>query len=219
MNKVFLILIATLILMSCESREKKIQMAISQELKGVLYSFDSYEPIKTKIDSAYSTPYIDPMVKDLILSMGTLSPELEKATIDYNNALSHIALWNTNSAFSRQQREEAIFKRDAAKNRILAIQSQLKSIMKELYTRVNEDNVKDKEFIGWFVTQRYKCNTRGGYPDFGDDVFVFNENITDCIFYMSSKDYETLCNYVDQILSVPEDEFIKALEDVNLLVQ
>lgn len=46
------------LLISCESREDKIQKAVSQELKGVLYDFESYEPVKTQIDSAFFSPYI-----------------------------------------------------------------------------------------------------------------------------------------------------------------
>lgn len=71
--------------------------------------------------------------------------------------------------------------------------------------------------FGWFVTQRYRCKTGGGYPSFGDDVFVFNKDITECIFYMSCEEYETLRNFVNQLLSISEDEFLKKIEDVNLL--
>lgn len=151
---------------SCENRDEKIQNAVSQELKGVLYDFESYEPIKTKIDSAFSSPYIDPEVKALMYSMTKPMQELENAKREYKNALSSVALWDMpySSSYSRQQRKDAIAKRDAAKLTIENNQAQLISVIKALYTRIKEDETSDDKFIGWFVTQRYRCKTGGGYP-------------------------------------------------------
>lgn len=219
MKNFILIFISIILLASCENRDDKIQNAVSQELKGVLYDFESYEPIKTKVDSAFSSPYIDPEVKSLMYSMVKPMQELEQAKEDYNDALSSVALWDMpySSNYSRQQREEAIAKRDAAKLNIENIQAQLITVIKALYTCIKEDETNKDNFIGWFVTQRYRCKTVGGYPSFGDDVFVFNKDITECIFYMPCEEYETLSNFVNQLLSIPEDEFLKNFEDANLL--
>ncbi len=115
MNKIVLILSVLLILASCESQADKVQKAVAQELKGVLYDYESYEPIKTQIDSAFFSPYIDPEVKTLVMAFVKPSQELAKAKQDYNNALSSIALWDMpyGSAYSRQQQKEAISERDA----------------------------------------------------------------------------------------------------------
>lgn len=219
MKNFFLLFISIILLASCENRDKKIQNAVSQELKGILYDFESYEPIKTKVDSAFFSPYIDPEVKALMYSMAKPMQELETAKREYNNALSSVALWDMpySSSYSRQQRKEAIAKRDAAKLTIENNQAQLISVIKALYTRIKEDETSDDKFIGWFVIQRYRCKTGGGYPSFGDDVFVFNKDITECIFYMSCEEYENLKNFVNQLLSIPEDEFLKKIEDINLL--
>lgn len=209
------------LLISCESREDKIQKAVSQELKGVLYDFESYEPVKTQIDSAFFSPYIDPEIKSLMMAFAKPAQELEAAKRDYNNALSSIALWDMpyGSAYSRQQRKEAISERDAAKKKIENIQMQLKSTIKSLYAQVLKDKTKDNEFIGWFVTQRYKCKTGGGYPAFGDDVFVFNKDMTECTFHMEIEEYKGLCDFIDQLMAVPEDEFMKRIENMDLLEQ
>ena len=219
MNKLFLIVGMLFLLISCESREDKIQKAVSQELKGVVYDFERYEPVKTQIDSAFFSPYIDPEIKSLMMALAKPAKELETAKRDYNNALSSIAFWDCGSAYSRQQRKEAISKRDAAKNKIKNIQTQLKSAIKNLYTQVHKDETKDNEFIGWFVTQRYKCKTGGGYPAFGDDVFVFNKNMTECTFHMKTEEFEELCDFIDQLMEVPKDEVMKRIEDLDLLEQ
>ena len=219
MKKILLIFISVILLASCENRDEKIQNAVSQELKGVLYDFESYEPIKTKVDSAYSSPYIDPDVKALMLSMVQPMQELEKAKHDYNTALSNVALWDRSygSSFARQQRKEAIAKRDAAKLYIQQLQAQLISDVKALYTRIKDYRTKEGKFIGWLVTQRYKYKTEYGHPAFGDGVFVINKDLTECVFYMSDEEYKALCLLVDHLLSIPDDTFLKKIEDINIL--
>ena len=219
MKKFCLIFISIILLSSCENRDKKIQNAVSQELRGVLCDFESYEPIKTKVDSAFFSPYIDPEVKDLMYSMVKAMHQLEEAKREYNYALSSIAFWEIpySSNYSRQQIKEAISKRDAAKLNIVNNQANLISLIKALYTRIKEDETSENIFSGWFVTQRYRYKTEGGSPSFGDDVFVFNKDITECVFYMSFEDYEALISLVDELLSIPEDEFLKKIEDVNIL--
>lgn len=219
MNRIFLVLVAVLIFVSCESREEKIQKAISQELKGVLYDFDSYEPVKTKIDSAFSSGCVDSEVVSLFSSFCKSAKELDEAKCNYNEALSAVAIWDVSykSAFISQQEKKSMAERDAALRKIEDIQIRLKSDLKEIYERINQFNGKDKKFVGWLVKQRYKCKTRGGYPSFGDDVFVFNGDITDCILYMSSEEYEALCSFVNQLKSVPEDKFAKIINDLDVL--
>ena len=217
MNKIPIILFTIILLASCESREDKIQKTVSQELKGVLYDYESYEPIKTKIDSAFFSPYTDSEVESLMLCIVKFSNELERAKSDYRNALSSIALWDIpyGTAYSRQQKKDAITQRDAEKQRIEYIQTKLISLVKNLYKRVQYDNSKDDEFVGWFVTQRYKCKTNGGYPAFSEDVFVLNKDMSECKLHMSIEEYKVICDFVDKLLSISEDEFLKRIENMD----
>lgn len=96
---------------------------------------------------------------------------------------------------------------------------QLKSIAKDLYAQVSKDNAVENEFVGWFVTQRFRCKTGGGLPTFGDYVFGINKDMTECIFYMSKEKFEELCSVIDQMMSVPEDELMENIENYSLLEQ
>lgn len=142
--------------------------------------------------------------------------ELEIAQSDYNMALSSIAIWDMpyKDALGIQKVKEAISKRDAAKNKIDHIQAQLKSNIKDFYARIHEDKYKENDFIGWAVTQRYKCKTGDGHPAFGDDIFVFNKDITECLLHMTNEEFNVLCEFVNNLTSIPEEEFIERLDAV-----
>ncbi len=94
-------------------------------------------------------------------------------------------------------------------------QNQIRDLIKVLYQRINEDISNKNEFIGWYVTQRYKCKTVGGDPAFGDDVFVFNKDLTECIYHVSVEEYESIGNLIEQLISVPEEDFMKNIDEFN----
>ena len=219
MKKFLLFVSIGLMLVACESREEKIQNAVSQELKGVLYDFESYQPVKTQIDSAFQSPYIDPEVRVLAIKMAQQIKDLTIAKIEYNSALSSMAIWDGpyKSAFERQQIKEATSKRDKTKREMDNLQEQLRSTLKELYTKINQPTDYNNSFIGWIVKQRYKCKTGGGDPTFGDDIFVFDKDIKNCLFYSSKEEYESISRMIDQVKNIPEEDFKQKINDVNFL--
>lgn len=217
MSRILFILLTATLLISCESREDKIQKAIATELKGVLYDFDSYEPIKTTIDSAFFSPSIDPEIKKLLMALEKPMNEFQKARHDYDYATSIVAIYSdSHSTYAQQQKKQAISKRNAAEKSIEFSRNQIKSLFQDLCIQINEDKLKSREFVGWFVTQHYKCKTGGGLPTFGDDIFVFNPEITECTFFMKKDEYETLCNFIEIISSVPENELLNKIEESDL---
>lgn len=219
MKKILLFISIMLTLVACESREDKIQKAVSQELKGVLYDFESYEPVKTQIDSAFQSPYIDSEVRVLTIKIAQQIKDLTIAKIEYNSALSSMAIWDGpyKSAFERQQIKEATSKRDKTKREMDNLQEQIRSTLKELYTKIDQPTDYNNNFIGWIVKQRYKCKTGGGDPTFGDDIFVFDKDIKNCLFYSSKEEYESISRMIDQVKNIPEEDFKQKINDVNFL--
>ena len=56
-------------LTGCKGRDERIQDGISAELKGVLYNFSSYEPVKTTVDSLFQSPETLSEIVDLAIQM------------------------------------------------------------------------------------------------------------------------------------------------------
>lgn len=218
MKKILLFISIMMTLVACESREDKIQKAVSQELKGILYDFESYEPVKTQIDSAFKSPDINQEVRDLAINMAKQIKDLTIAKVEYNHALSDIAMWSGpyQTAFGRQQAQEATSRRDKTQITIDNLQEGLKSTLKELYAIINQSD-NEGEFIGWIVKQRYKCKTGGGDPTFGDDIFVFDKDINNCLYYSTKEEYESINQLIEKIKAIPEDDFQRNISDVNFL--
>lgn len=222
MYRVYILLVAIL-LVSCKNREEKIQDLVSQELKGMLYDFDSYEPIKTKVDTAFFSPCVDPGVVSRVDSIGKLLEELKDVKREYKYNYNHDAFYADTlygcpiSDYERQFKQESIDKRNATKRKIDNIQMQLRSCAHNLYVQISKDKLRKKEIIGWFVTQNYRCKTGGGLPSFGDDVFVVNPELTECVFHMSKSEYSMLRDFTERVSSVSEREFIKGVEDACLI--
>lgn len=119
MQKLIFLPVLLLLLVSCESREDKAQKLVAQELKAVLYDFDSYEPVKTKIDSAFFSPVLDPDLRDIMVELAKNVEDFKEAKRDYDRSLREAAIWDDPySAFSRQQKKEAIAERDVAETKM-----------------------------------------------------------------------------------------------------
>ncbi len=69
-HKLLIIVVSLLTLSACSpSNEEKAQEMAANYLKGVLYHFDSYEPLQTKVDSSFVSLASDKEAIDLTLDM------------------------------------------------------------------------------------------------------------------------------------------------------
>ncbi len=57
--KVLPIILIAVIFTACQSKEEKLNKLIKDDLFKTLYDFESYEPIETIIDSAFTSIYRD----------------------------------------------------------------------------------------------------------------------------------------------------------------
>ncbi len=217
MQKLIFLPVLLLLLVSCESRENKAQKLVAQELKAVLYDFDSYEPVKTKIDSAFFTPALDTDLRDIMVELAKNVDDYKDAKRDYDSALREVALWDDPySAYSRQQKKEAIAERDVAETKMNIAKERTRLSVNTFCSKIKEDKARNKEFIGWSVSQRYRCKTGGGYPSFGDDIFILNEDMTECIFHISKEDYDSMNKTIELFSAIPEDLFNEKFDEIML---
>ena len=68
MKKVLYLILVLIVLAACsQSPEQKAEVLIKDSLKKSLYKPDTYKPVDTKVDSAF-TPYDDPKVTFTIIT-------------------------------------------------------------------------------------------------------------------------------------------------------
>lgn len=161
-----------LIFVSCKSKEEKAAELIKGELYKTLYDFASYEPIETKVDSAFTSIYRD----SVILAYGYLSRELLDKANEYidktKDAQSTMEIWGDSySSYS-------ISKYNSARQEFNSNLELAKEYMARI--KMAEDSIKlkakgfRKTFCGWQAKHKFRCKTKGGNFDLPNYVFFID---------------------------------------------
>ena len=91
-KKLFLCLISALVICGCgKNIEEQAQEAVKNELHKTLYYFDSYEPLETKVDSAFNTPENNSDVRELMKIVSEQGNQVKEFTTELDNSESSIA--------------------------------------------------------------------------------------------------------------------------------
>ena len=108
MKKILFLMAITIMLVGCQSREEKAAELIKQEMFKTLYDFESYEPIETKIDSAFTSIYSDTLALLYANKVKVLFDGIDEAKSDYENAKSSMEIWaDSYSTLGRYKFNEA----------------------------------------------------------------------------------------------------------------
>ena len=182
-----LIIIAGLLftLSACgPTQEEKAQSMAANYLKGVLYHFDSYEPLQTKVDSSFVSFSTDEEAIKLTLDMLKLFQSVQEYADKIERAESSMEIWfpsGYSSAFSKGAYRRAKEERDnnqqlldKTKDRIQNQFSKIKSRQSYLET---EALLRIGAFNGWKVYHKFKSLNGAGTLDlFGEYVFFCDKD-------------------------------------------
>ena len=202
-------LVALIGLCSCgQSKEEKAQEMAANYLKGVLYHFDSYEPLQTKVDSSFVALSTDREAIELTLDMLKLFQSAQEYADKIESAESSMEIWSPSgysSAYSKREYRRAKEERDnnqrlldKTKDRIQNKFSKIKS--RQSYLEA-EALLKIGDFNGWKVYHKFKSLNGAGTLDlFGEYVFFCDEDFNEKSAY-PKEDYEAISKVMIAISS------------------
>ena len=169
---------------------------IEEDLKKVLYVPESYDPVETKVDSAF-TPFDDPVFVDKTMQLLDLATSIEEYDNNIKEAKSSMSLWdNMGSAFSRNEYQEAKDEYDEnTQNRTEAI-SKAKKLGEELKKMMD----KERMFIGYKVQHRYRADNNAGNTLFGEKIYLFDKNMNQIVASYNYEEYKTYQSVCKQIV-------------------
>lgn len=202
MKKILLwIAIIIPILSSCKSKEEKATEMIKNEMFKTLYDFESYQPIETKVDSAYTSIYTDSTIISHAYIARHFLDDVDKQLEEIKDAKSTMEIWGDGySSLSRTKFNNAYEKYtealDKAKAYIEIANLQMDTI-KQLSKKF------EPKFYGWKATHKFRCKTKGGNPDIGNYIYVFDEKMKN-IIYQENQDDESLPkikNLIDEAIN------------------
>lgn len=180
MKKILFLIMSVMVLTGCQSREEKAVELIKQDMFKTLYDFESYEPIETKIDSAFTSIYSDTLALLYATQVKEMFDELDDAKTDYELANSSMEIWaDSYSTLGRYKFNEA---KEKVNNYINKINNTLK-IANSIYEKIKKRNLEiGHNFIGWKAQHKFRCKTKGGNFDLGDYIYVFDKDMKSIIY-------------------------------------
>lgn len=222
-TKSLIITLVTLIgLCSCgKTKEEKAQEMAANYLKGVLYHFDSYEPLQTKVDSSFVALSTDKEAIELTLDMLKLFNSAQEYADKIERAESTMEIWSPSgysSAYSKGEYRRAKDERDnnqkfldKTKDRIQNQFSKIKS--RQCYLEA-EALLKIGDFNGWKVYHKFKSfNGAGTLNLFGEYVFFCDEDFNEMFAY-TKEDYEAISKVMTTISSSNDiSEMIEKIQE------
>jgi hypothetical protein len=185
-TKYFQVILILAFFSACKSKEEKANELIKEQMFKTLYDFSSYEPIETKIDSAFSSIYKDSVILGYAVrasaNLELTNEYIEKA----KDAQSIMEIWSGGfSSYSISKYYEA--EKEFEENFEIA------KIHLDKTTKYS-DSIKNasknfvKEFIGWQGTHLFRAKTKGGQPDIATYIFIFDPEIVKIIHSEDTKD-------------------------------
>lgn len=173
-------------LVSCKSKEDKALALIDKEMFKTLYDYESYEPVDTKIGSAFYSPYTNYEILGKAALAYEAQQEGNKAMDEYKSAYRTAQIWSDSwSSYSRSQYKEAI---EEAKEHLDEVKKYY-LITFNAMKDINGDVQKLPEgFQGWAVTHRFRCKTKGGYSSLGTNLYIMDKDVKEILFSQDIED-------------------------------
>ena len=204
MKKILLLFSIALIFCSCsKSPEDKANGLIKAELRKSLYKPDSYKPIETKLDSAF-TPYDNPVLFEKMKELVEMGVELDGLDRDLKHAKSSMSIWSGPymSSFGRNEYNEAKEEYEKVNTKIEKLKEKGRKKYEEVITLLNEK----PKFIGYLATHNYRADNNLGNTLIGNSVFLIDKDFKEVLFTCEVEEYNQLREAIKQLQEQYEEQ-------------
>lgn len=211
-KNVILVLIGILlcfVFVQCKSNEDKALALIKDNMFKTLYDFDSYQPIETKVDSAFHTPYNDSICLRNAVVCKVVYDKIEEYLEEANNALNAAEVWHDMN-WMRDRYFESLNESETALTNAKTLLETSKEYEDTIRMR---SNVIMKEFMGWQVTHKFRCKTKGGFSVLSTRVYYMDSKFTEILREVDPDD-EEFQKYREIIENVLEGKEATVSEDL-----
>lgn len=199
--KKLLLAIPFLLIVSCSSKEEKANELIKADMFKSLYDYESYQPIETIIDSSFIDAKKDSIIRGYAyLYMENINKitksldklESEKRLLDiWDKSYTSYGIGKYLEHYNNMKKEFA----DIKEYEII-----LNTIISSIKTRADSLGT---SFIGWEAKHKFRCKNKGGNPDLGNYLYVFDKDMKKITHKedLDDKDIISLNSAIDGIIS------------------
>ena len=197
------------------SKKERAQEMAASYLKGVLYHFDSYEPLQTIVDSSFVSMTTDTESINLTLDMLKLFQSTQEYAEKIKRAESSMEIWSPDgfsSAYSKGEYRRAKEERDNNQRLLDKTKDRIQNQFSKIKNR--QSNLKEGNFDGWKVYHKFKSLNGAKTIDLvGEYVFFCDEEFNEKAAYLKD-DYDAISKVMAAI-STSENipEMIEKIQD------
>lgn len=186
-------------------RKALAEKAVRKLVCDNLYYPNTYDPVKTEVDSAFFCYLSDPECISAAVELIDLRKKYESTKYSYEQNDWTIRFHgNPSGPFLEKERKERA--EDAKEMKALKIKiEKAESIIK------NRDTSKDGKFIGWSVTHRYRAANGNDEVLFGNVLYVLDQQMNDGYLFRFSldekddKNFEEIMKTMDELLKISNE--------------
>lgn len=174
----------TILLTACnQTREEKADALITDIVKESLFHPESYSPVRTRVDSAF-TPFDDPDFFKKALKLSKINEKItqlkeeeyiENILVTYYDLLrissDHIS-YTSRENFKQMQEDYDNFMKQKAKT-----EEKAKKLMEELQKEMDKKCI----FIGFKVRHRFRTDNNAGETIFAESEFLLDKDMKQII--------------------------------------
>lgn len=195
------LVIFTLIVACSPSPEKKAEALIKDAVLKNLILPDTYQPVETKLDSAF-TPYHDPQAVSAFLDLFQIGQKKGIVEEQMKQAKSSMAIWSGPymTAFAREKYQQAKDEYESYHSTYETLSrnyEQTLAVIGELFN-------KQPEFIGYRAHHRFRANNNDGDTMLSGYYFLFDKDLTQIVAQWDEDDIDIYNEILKQAQSVAE---------------
>lgn len=190
-------------LASCKSNEEKALALIDKSMFSSLFDYASYEPIEIVVKEGSSSIYTDSLIRKYALMAETSRKLYAESKEKANDALEYAEIYSGAYSYSTKRKFDDYMKqaKDEASNmeKYLSAWSAYEDSIKLQVSKFQPQK------IGWEVTHKFRCKTKGGNFTLGNYVYLMDAKFSKIMeqFDMDDEDESSIRQRID--LAIKED--------------
>ena len=200
LKSIILVTISLFIFSACSpTKEEKAQKIVAHYLKDVLYDFNNYEPLETKVDSSFVALSTDKEAIELTRGLIKLFQSAQIYADKMKQAERSMEIWfpsEHSSAHTKGEYRRAKEDRDNNQRLLDKTKDQLQKQFSKIKSRQSyleaEASLKMGDFDGWKVYHKFRIlNETDSVDFFGEYIFFCDEDFNDISAY-SKEEYDAI---------------------------
>lgn len=202
---ILLTIFAAFSVTGCKSNEEKANELIRAELSKSLYDFDSYQPVETIVKEAKNTAFNNEKCWQWASLANLYLDECHKHIESSKQAQEYMEIYTPSYySSSRSDRKFYKYKKEAEDYLDKAKECITKSLMATDSLKSMKLKLDTTQVIGWEVSHKFRCKTKGGYATIGNYKYVIDEKFENILFHIDLDTDEYKKNM--SVLNVPTGE-------------